>query len=237
MPPKCGYKGCIKQGFSVNKATNGKFYCNLKHLKAAGAKRDEVAKAKDVSSKFVPCSFSLYHYSFISLFLLSFSSHHHKQKLRDDKKNGKRSLALSNAAMAENARLREQGVSIDPDLTPGGVYDVAKRVADQLVADLPNGHRFYVLSSYSGERIKIEAWACTSHLAQSRTHNRDPVAEQVRVGVRNQQSREHEQGRKDSTLDTISRSKIHVARMWKGWRPSEGGGVALFLALVYSWSP
>jgi hypothetical protein len=113
--------------------------------------------------KFVPCSFSLSHYSFISLFLLSFSSHHHKQKLHDDKSNGKRSLELSNAAIAENARLREQGVGIDPDLTPGGVYDVAKRVADQLVADLPDGHRLYVLSSYSGARIKIEAWASTTN--------------------------------------------------------------------------
>ena len=64
MPPQCGYKGCIKQGATQNKATNGKFYCNLTHLKAAGAERDEVAKAKQVSSKI--CSLLLL---LVSLFI------------------------------------------------------------------------------------------------------------------------------------------------------------------------
>ena len=118
-------------------------------------------------------------------------------------------MALSNAAIAENARLREQGVSIDPDLTPGGVYDVAERVADQLVADLPNGHRFYVFSSYSGERIEIEAWACTT-----------------------------DRGRRLVTLPNRAPISAKPLQNKFGWVCcGEAGGVALFLALVYSWSP
>ena len=53
-------------------------------------------------------------------------------------------------------------------------------LADQLVADLPDGHYFYILSSYSGERIEIEAWACTTNRGGSGTRlvtlpNREPI--------------------------------------------------------------
>jgi hypothetical protein len=87
------------------------------------------------------------------------SFHTTKQKLQNDKSSAKTSLALVNAAIAENNRLRAQGVAIDPNLTPREVYDLAQGVVDQLVADVPEGHRFYVLTSYSA-RAEKEAWTC-----------------------------------------------------------------------------
>ena len=70
-----------------------------------------------------------------------------------------KSAALVEAARAENARLRALGVAIDDDFTDREVFNVAEGVVRRIKADLPPGHRCYVFSSRSGERIEMEAWA------------------------------------------------------------------------------
>jgi len=123
-----------------------------------------VAKEKRVS--FNVCSLLLSPFVLFSttLFLLfSFRSFlYHLQNLQSAKDNAKVSAALLDAAIVENARLRAQGVAIEADLTDREVFDVAEGVVLQIKANLQPGHRCYVFTSQSGERIMKEAWASLS---------------------------------------------------------------------------
>ena len=155
----CGNKRCKKRGKANNKGTNGKLYCTIACREADGATLCAVAKAKKVS--FNVCSLLL----LLVLLLLTFSFHsflYHLQMLQDAKSNAKVSAALVEAAIAENVRLRALGVEIEADLTDREVFDVAEGVVLQIKANLPPGHRCYVFSSQSGERIMKEAWASLS---------------------------------------------------------------------------
>ena len=84
-----------------------------------------------------------------------------QRKLANDKINTKISLKREETKMAENNKLRAQGVGIDANLRCGMVEAIALRLVERIKLIVEDGEMLYVLTSQS-LRIQKEAFVCTS---------------------------------------------------------------------------
>ena len=84
-----------------------------------------------------------------------------QKKLANDKNNTKISLKPEETKMAENNKLRAQGVGIDANLRRGMVEAIAFRLVERIKLIVEDGEMLYVHTSQS-LRIQMEAFACTS---------------------------------------------------------------------------
>ena len=84
-----------------------------------------------------------------------------QRKLASDKTNTKISLKREETKMAENNKLRAQGVGIDANLRRGTVEAIALRLVERIKLIVEDGEMLYVLTSQS-LRIQTEAFVCTS---------------------------------------------------------------------------
>ena len=79
-------------------------------------------------------------------------------KLANDKYNTNRSLKCEEMKMAENNKLRAQGVGIDANLRRGTVEAIALRLVERIKLIVEDGEMLYVLTSQS-LRIDVESFA------------------------------------------------------------------------------